>query len=68
MDINKLEKFDMELKLKCKCGSENVHIVKQLDFGSGVLDDCYEYTGNIVLICQDCRNKELIKLKYEMVY
>lgn len=63
-----MNQFDV--KIKCnKCGSTNVHICKHLDFTGG-LDDAQDYTNDIVLVCQnkDCKNKKLIKLKYEILY
>lgn len=58
-----------ELNIKCKeCGSGDVHICKHLDFTG--MDDWTSYTNDIVLVCQsqDCRNKELINLEYEILY
>lgn len=65
MDI---ENFIMNLKCK-QCGSLDVHVCKHIDFTGG-LDDAQDYTNNIVLVCQnkECRNKEFVKLKYEILY
>lgn len=59
-----------ELNIKCnKCGFGDVHICKHIDYTGGI-DDDQEYSGDIVLVCQnkECRNKELIKLEYEILY
>lgn len=62
------EKFNIQIKCK-KCDSEDIHICKHIDFTGG-LDDAQDYTNDIVLVCQnkDCRNKELIHLRYEILY
>jgi hypothetical protein len=61
---------DFNLILTCKkCGSSNVHICKHIDYTGG-LDDVVDYTNDIVLVCknEECYNRELIKLQYEIIY
>lgn len=63
-----MDNFEIEIICK-KCGSTDVHICKHLDF-TGELNGAVDYTNNIVLVCQNkkCRNRELIILKYQIVY
>lgn len=59
---------NFDIKIECKeCGSTDVHICKHLDYTSG-LDDAVDYTNDIILVCQKCRNRELIVLQYQTVY
>jgi len=60
---------NFEINIKCKkCGSTDIHICKHLDFTG--MDDWQDYTNDIVLVCQNknCRNKELVVLKYEILH
>lgn len=58
---------NFELIARCAlCDSEDVRLCRQLDF-TGWEDDV-AITGNVVLSCQLCKNKELLKLEYEIVY
>lgn len=51
---------DFAINITCQCCcSNNVHIFKHIDFTG--LGDCPEHTGNIVLVCQECNNKKVIK-------
>lgn len=61
-------KFNIQITCN-KCGSTDVHICKHLDFTGG-LNDAQDYTNDIVLVCQNknCMDKELIQLKYEILY
>lgn len=61
-----MDTFDIKVNCK-KCGSNNVHICRHLDYTGG-LDEAQDYTGDIVLVCQDCYNTELMKLKYEKLW
>jgi len=63
-----MKEFTLNTSCK-KCGSINVRMCKHIDFTGG-LDEASDYTGDIVLICknEDCSNKELLKLEYEILY
>jgi hypothetical protein len=64
-----MENKNFDIQIICnKCGSNNVHICKHLDF-TGWEDNQYD-TSNIVLVCQNpnCENKEIIYLKYEILF
>lgn len=63
-----MNKFILNMVCK-KCGNSNIRICKHIDFTGG-LDEASDYTGDIVLICRDenCSNKELINIEYEILY
>ena len=63
-----MDKFNVQITCK-ECKSTDVHICNHLDYTGG-MDEAVDYTNNIVLVCQnnECRNKELMKLQYEIVY
>ena len=64
-----MDNFKIEIICR-KCGGIDVHICSHLDFINGLDDDDTEYTGDIVLVCQNkkCHNRELVKLKHQIVY
>lgn len=59
-----MNKFNLLLTCK-KCNSNNIRLIRQMDFG---MDDWQYATGDIIFKCLDCKEVEVLHLEYEMVY
>jgi len=59
-----MNNFDLIATCK-KCNSNNVRLIRQMDFG---MDDWQIPTGDIIFKCLDCKEIEVLHLEYEMVY
>jgi len=56
-----MKNFDLLLTCK-KCNSNNIRLIKQMDF---TFEDWQAPTGNIIFKCLDCEEVEVLHLKYE---
>ena len=59
-----MKNFDLATTCK-KCNSNNIRLIRQMDFG---MDDWQVPTGGIIFKCLDCKEIEVLHLEYEMVY